>query len=162
MLPEPIQSKPVHMRCSCSLQVWQDLFAAARAAQSNEFLDALACRQPPVTAAAKDSRRSAETAAACSSSSSSPARVPEEGEEDPTLGICQATAFSSYLSPEALVQRHRLGKPDVRRLYQALQVRIGRWHWVLAAGDKRDADCASGLAWRSSHLAAILKYWRRA
>jgi len=32
--------------------------------------------------------------------------------------------FARYLSPEALVQRHRLGKPEVRRLYQALQVSL--------------------------------------
>ena len=74
--------------------MWQDLFAAARSAQSNEYLDSLACR-PPLSASSSG---------------------------DPALGISRDTVFTHYLSPDSLVQHHRLGKPEVRRLYQALQV----------------------------------------
>lgn len=32
------------------------------------------------------------------------------------------TVFKLHLSPEALVRRHRLGQPEIKRVYQALQV----------------------------------------
>lgn len=72
----------------------------------------------------EDAAEAAEAAAA-----SAPAEAAEPGHgpapgDDPTLGISRDTLFASYLSPEALVQRHRLGRAEVRRLYQALQVRL--------------------------------------
>lgn len=93
-------------------QVWQDLFVATRVSQSSSYLDGLACspQQPaPTEGAAGTSGPSCEP----SSASTLP---------DPSLGISRDTAFTQFLSPEALVRVHRLGKPEVRRLYQALQV----------------------------------------
>lgn len=160
-----------------SPQVWQDLFACTRSAQSDAFLDSLASRPPlppPARLRPQGGQSSGSVAAVSArsgasgpvteagpatrpgSANSGPAARPEppsaaappvgapdaaaaaaaeEGaiargvvlgtaadDIDPSLGISRDTLFEQYLSPEALVQRHRLGKPEVRRLYQALQV----------------------------------------
>lgn len=97
------------------MQVWQDLFAAARAAQSTDYLDGLACRPP-------SKHPSLRCSTAGARSSSPPPRSACTQQSDPALGISRDTVFEQYLSPEALVQHHRLGKPELRRLYQALQV----------------------------------------
>ena len=164
-----------------SPQVWQDLFACTRSAQSDAFLDSLASRPPlpppaglrpqggqssgsvaavsarsgasgPVTEAGPATRpgsansgpvarpeppsAAAPPVGAPDAAAAAAAAAAEEGaiargvvlgtaadDIDPSLGISRDTLFEQYLSPEALVQRHRLGKPEVRRLYQALQVR---------------------------------------
>jgi hypothetical protein len=102
--------------------VWQDLFAAARSAQPSEYLDGLACRPslPPAAGLALPARTSGPGQGGNGSPGSSAGS--SSGDGDPSLGISRDTVFTHCLSPEALVQHHRLGKPEVRRLYQALQV----------------------------------------
>lgn len=171
--PQPtIRTQPIP-------QVWQGLFACTRSAQSDAFLDSLACRPPlPPPAglrplggqrsaagssggaagtssrgAAAELAAGAGTGAATRSSLAADsgnweggAAAPTSGTaeatgesssgaegEDPTLGISRDTLFDRYLSPEALVQRHRLGKAEVRRLYQGLQVSCGLISLSLAA-----------------------------
>lgn len=86
--------------------MWQDLFAATRAAQSTDYLERLACsRAAPAPKA----------------------HHPACPFDDPSLGISRDTVFTQFLCPEALVQQHRLGALHVRRLYQALQVRGLGW-----------------------------------
>ena len=120
-------------------QVWQDLLVATRSAQSTEYLDSLACRPPSDLAHSSPSHASTSTARGMRGASSSQEAGAEgssvgstEGASDGTqtsrrgdasLGITTDTVFSQFLSPEALVCRHRLGKPEVRRLYRALQAR---------------------------------------
>lgn len=160
-------------------QVWQGLFACTRSAQSDAFLDSLACRPPlppPAGLQPLGGQRSAAGSsggAACASSRGAAAEgaagagtgaatrsslaadsdnseggaAPTSGAaeaagqsssgadaEDPTLGISRDTLFDVYLSPEALVQRHRLGKAEVRRLYQGLQVSFGPSLSLVAIG----------------------------
>lgn len=172
-------------------QVWEDLFAATRAAQSNDYLDGLASRRPPISRAAQDARLSAAQAAAqaCNAGRSGasggdagqeavPAAAAAEGDvwptaagegeglaaaagaapaaaaDDPTLGISQATIFGRYLSPEALVCRHRLSKSEARRLYQALQVGAGRR--ALLGRGRSKCPCTRGhaLPWQRLLLRA--------
>ncbi|PRW20871.1 Leucine Rich Repeat isoform B [Chlorella sorokiniana] len=109
-------------------QIWQELFACTRSAQSDAFLDSLASRPPlplPPGLRPQGGQRSASTAAKATRNAAAAAAAQASSgtdDTDPSLGISRDTVFAQYLLPEALVQRHRLGKPEVRRLYQALQV----------------------------------------
>ncbi|KAL4451532.1 hypothetical protein ABPG75_007194 [Micractinium tetrahymenae] len=111
-------------------QVWQDLFAATRAAQSTDYLDRLACSAgvPASEAYRRD----------CAAF------------DDPSLGITRDTVFTQFLCPEALVQQHRLGPPQVRRLYQALQVYSLGFHQM----------CVELTAHAASRGLLLLAIWR--
>lgn len=99
--------------------VWQDLFGCATRAASNGYLARLAGMPSLLSPAAPAAEGGRSTSGAAIGSCS----VPDQ------TTMAHDTVFRDFLSPEALVQRHRLGAPEVRRLYQTMQVR----HQVHAA-----------------------------
>eukprot|EP00887_Chlorella_sp_A99_P007782 scaffold20.g7782.t1 len=118
--------------------VWQDLFACVTRAASTEYLHKLAAEAPPPHLVASTPAAGTEGPAADSAA------------DAPELGLAHDTAFRRFLCPEALVQRHRLGAPQVRRLYRSMQAFSLGFH-------QATVELTAHAAHRGALLAAV---WR--